>query len=34
MIQISQAAGWRMTRVKRDITEGVLLTRKMAIDGD
>jgi len=27
MIQISQATGWLMTRVRRDITEEVLLTR-------
>jgi hypothetical protein len=27
MITISQAAGWLMMRVRRDITEEVLLTR-------
>jgi hypothetical protein len=27
MIQISQAAGWLMTLVRRDITEEVLITR-------
>jgi hypothetical protein len=32
IIQIGQAAGWVMARVRRDITEEVLLTRWMAVN--